>query len=142
MRARSTVGALSVFLTLSLAAQQDIDVARGFKPGQSFQGAASIDAVNLFNGTVNVTIPLSQEYRAGALSYAFRIRGASGSWDVGHHEVDDPIEPKEYAYTYPWKHANAGLSWFLSLGKIAIIDDPESEYDLVYVGPDGTQHNS
>ena len=121
-----------------LLAQQDIDIERGFRAGASYEAATNIDTTNLFNGTVNLAIPLGQTYVVGGtLSYSFSAHYATNAWDAGFHEVDTQKGIEILDYTYPWRHSNAGHSWIVTLGKIQTFPGTDQ---LVYVAPDGTQH--
>ena len=134
MRRRFTVAFFVI--ALPAFAQQDPDVERGYRPGRSYQTAGAVDSTNLFNGTLNLAIPLGQTYVVGGtLSYVLSARYATNAWDTGHHEIETEGRFLNFDYTFPWKHGNAGHSWIVTLGKIEIGPD-----DPVYIGPDGTQH--
>src|SRR5213595_3624042 len=62
--------AAALFRSVAARAQESPNKERGVSPGKSYQ-MGDLDTVNLFNGTMNLRIPLGQPYSVnGALSYA------------------------------------------------------------------------
>jgi hypothetical protein len=127
----------SILLILALAAlpaaAQHPNVERGFAPGQSFQ-IGDIDHVNLFNGSLVITIPLGLTYPVGGgLSYGLTLTYSSGVWDF--READGGETP------LPSRTSNAGLGWRVSLGRYLPWSDPDNDRQVdLYIGPDGAEH--
>jgi len=134
--------ALPLFLLVAVAsvAQQHPNVERGFLPDKSYQ-VADVDAVNLFNGILNLSIPLGQRYPVnGNLSYQFLLSYATNHWDTSEHIVveweqlpsGDAVRHEfHYLYSHPDKGDNAGFGWLLNFGYLDV---------GVYVSPDGARH--
>ncbi|MBV9495390.1 MAG: hypothetical protein JOZ54_14170, partial [Acidobacteria bacterium] len=108
-----------------------------------------IDTVNLFNGNLNVAVPIGQTYHlGGALSYALVLHYGGNSWEFG--SVDRSLELgaewKHFSFSYPAKRQNAGFGWRLSLGELssdlpcAVTGMPSLNAGWAYVGPDGGTH--
>lgn len=136
---------LPVILLLAVAAagQQHPNVERGFLPDKSYQ-LGDLDTVNLFNGSLNASIPLGQRYPVnGNLSYQFALSYATNGWEVGEHQYTDYVDYYPYQierinyYSYPARHMNAGFGWTLSFGRL-FRDYPTNPW--VYISPDGGQH--
>jgi YD repeat-containing protein len=137
---------LPVILLLAVAAagQQHPNVERGFLPDKSYQ-LGDVDTVNLFNGTLNASIPLGQRYPVnGSLSYQFVLSYATNGWEVGVHQYTDHVDYYPYLierfnhYSYPARHMNAGFGWTLSFGRLHR-EHPSNTW--VYHSPDGGQHS-
>jgi YD repeat-containing protein len=110
-------------------------VARGFDIGRSFQ-MNGIDNVNLFNGSLTVTIPIGQRYHVnGNLQYGLTLVYNSNIWDVVTQGANNTT-------TYPNRRSNAGMGWMLSLGRLF----PKNQFPLQetadwnYESPDGGLH--
>jgi RHS repeat-associated protein len=121
-----------VLAVLPVSAQHP-NVERGFAPGQSFQ-IGDIDHVNLFNGSLVITIPIGQSYPVGGgLSYGLTLTYSSGVWDF--READGGEVPQ------PSRTSNAGLGWRVSLGRYYPWSDPDNDRGIdLYVGADGGEH--
>jgi YD repeat-containing protein len=89
--------------------------ARGFDIGKPYQ-MNGIDNVNLFNGSLTVTIPIGQRYHVnGGLGYGLTLIYNSNLWDTV--ENDTTFNPSQ-TRTYPNRRSNAGMGWLLSLGRL------------------------
>ncbi|HEV7485643.1 MAG TPA: hypothetical protein VGQ65_08170 [Thermoanaerobaculia bacterium] len=123
--------------TTALVAQQHPNVARGFDIGRSYQ-MNGIDNVNLFNGSLTVTIPIGQRYHVnGNLQYGLTLVYNSNVWDT----IQDVGSGNNIA-TYPNRRSNAGIGWLVSLGRLF----PKNQAPLLetgdwnYESPDGALH--
>jgi YD repeat-containing protein len=140
-------GALIVSCCASVAQAQNPDTQRGLKPGLAYK-LEGLDNFNIFNGTMNLTIPLGQTYPVGGtLSYSFMASYATNPWETGYNESDygavelpdDPMAPMEFtSYQFPSPQSNAGLGWSVTLGHI--FEHPEGGFGTFYIAPDGGQH--
>ena len=139
---------------------------KGFIPGDLFQ-FNDLDHINLFNGNLNLHLPLGQTFNVdGALSYRFGIAYSGNNWDYGVKTVscvgeeDCPTSgPSAGQRTYKqsflissesWNAGrkwNAGLGWLLSLGRLTIDTVYAQqggalikEVPQSYTGPDAADH--
>ena len=105
-----TVVALAAFLACSgtrLLAQDDPNLARGLLSKSSYQ-YDDIDAINLFNGNLTLSIPIGQTYRVnGLLSYGLVLYYNHKVWQL----EEEP--PSVIAYPDPFN--NAALGWRLNM---------------------------
>jgi len=125
------VAGVSVF---SLRAQDTPDTSRGFMP-QNVYDFRGIDSVAMFNGNLNVHIPLGQTYRVnGRMPYQFGLFYNSNNWDYVEQSNGGLVAK-------PFGRSNAGLGWTFSLGEL-YGEDPYNRDPLhaVYVSPDGSEH--
>lgn len=137
-----------LMVAFSSVAQQHPNVERGFLPDKSYQ-LADVDAVNLFNGTVNVAIPLGQRYPVnGILSYQFLLSYATNGWDTAEHIVIEYEQTPSgsirheyhYHYSFPMAGMNAGAGWALNFGELLNFNLQLDVTGCVYVSPDGGRH--
>jgi YD repeat-containing protein len=130
-----TTGFLLAVSTV-LVAQQHPNVARGFDIGRSYQ-MNGIDDVNLFNGSLTVTIPVGQRYHVnGNLQYGLTLVYNSNVWDT--------IQDNGTNFTtYPNRRSNAGIGWLLSLGRLFPKQTfpVQESIDWNYESPDGALHD-
>jgi RHS repeat-associated protein len=106
--------------TVCVSAQQHISAARGFDPKGVFS-FGEIDAINLFNGNVVVTLPLGPEYPVGGgLSYRLTLVSNSNLWTF--REICVPTVSYEYL---PYNHyyANAGGGPVISIDGVQVPRD-------------------
>src|SRR6266566_3031987 len=71
----------------------DPAIERGVAPGKAYQ-VGDIDTINLFNGNLNLRIPLGQAYSAGGhLNYALALHYSGNAWEMGERIIDvqDPF---------------------------------------------------
>ena len=159
-----THGLLALALAAGVHAQTaDPNTERGITPGKAYS-AGEPDTVNLFNGNLNLTIPVGQTYHAGGtLSYGLNLYYGSNGWEHGQRNVDvymtgdcsGPLDPYpvpcagapytyHYAWSFPSRRSNAGLGWILSLGSLYHKDNgcpPTGPCNFVaYESPDGALH--
>ncbi|MGH9457316.1 MAG: hypothetical protein ACRD2J_06700, partial [Thermoanaerobaculia bacterium] len=130
---------LALVATVALG-QQHPNAERGRPPGAVFQDEA-IDAINLFNGNLTATIPLSQTYRVGpTLSYSFALRYTGNVWDYEQQCYGGSC----YTQAIPDRRSNAGMGWRLSMGRLIpptdVTNETGSESLWVYESPDGHDH--
>src|SRR5205823_13604976 len=95
--------------------------------------SADLDHVNLFNGNLNIAIPLGQRYRvSSALEYGLTLFYSGNNWDTEYstvynvplHPCPDPgsspdstcLKDKQQNYTVPYRRSSAGLGWTLNVG--------------------------
>jgi hypothetical protein len=132
---RCLTSAILLALSTTLMAQQHPNVARGFDIGRSYQ-MNGIDNVNLFNGSLTVTIPIGQRYHVnGGLQYGLTLVYSGNVWDTIQNDVLANV-------TYPNRRSNAGIGWLLSLGRLF----PHNTFPIQesffwnYESPDGALH--
>jgi hypothetical protein len=135
-----------VLLVAPALAQQHPNVAKGFKPDQVFTSGV-IDHVNMFNGNLNLNIPISIKYPAGGnLDYSVALTFGGNNWisvyttEWVEDETHKLVE-KQKNWTKPTARTNAGMGWLLSLGRL-IPPAAEDEWCgcWVYQSPDGAEH--
>jgi len=135
----------------SLTAQTaDPNTERGITPGKAY-AAGEPDTINLFNGNLNLTIPIGQSYHVGGdFSYGLALNYGGNSWEHGTriYETWFPGQSESgyrtftYSWSFPSRRSNAGLGWMLTLGKLY------SKYGCGFAGgcftayesPDGALH--
>jgi len=138
-----------VVSTHQATAQQHPNVEKGFKPDHAY-AVGEIDAVNLFNGNLTVSIPIGGSYSVGgALSYGFTMVYSGNNWDyeelrdiqvsTGKLPPDPPSTSGMIRWAVPYQPLNAGMGWLFSLGRL-IQTPPGRGSELVYQAPDGSEH--
>lgn len=112
-------------------AQVHPNTARGGVAHTPFHNA-DVDRVNLFNGNLNINLPLGITYPVGpSLSYGFNLAYNSNMWRSA--ESDGTPEPDQ--------QFNAGLGWQITHGRLyAPFSRPPGDSRWVYVGMDGAEH--
>lgn len=112
---------------------------RGFDPSKVY-GSFDIDHVDLFSGSLRITIPIGQEYPVdGALSYGLTL--VYNSSVFSYHPI--PEDGGEVSEAVPNPLSNAGLGWMVTFGRLIPPDTDVLNEDLdhwLYVAPDGGQH--
>lgn len=121
----------TVFLAAQASAQIPPERERGFKPDLAYQ-FSEFDSVNLFNGNLNLSIPIASYPVSATVSYSFVFRYAGNVWDPFEHCNPGPIggEPE---CTLRWRQHggdNAGTGWNLSFGEL----DPPASTAPDYAG--------
>jgi YD repeat-containing protein len=130
------------------AAQQHPNVEKGFKPDHAYS-VSDLDAVNLFNGNLNVTVPIGGTYPVSQwLSYGFTLAYAGNNWEHKNKEfvqvltfMSPPNPPSTEGVIYwavPYQKLNAGMGWLFSLGRL--IPSRPDEQRWAYQAPDGSEH--
>jgi len=133
--------ALLVSLTaLGASGQPSQNDDRGISPGKAYQ-TGDVDAINLFNGALNLSIPVGQTYHAGGqLAYGFTLH-CGNAWDYTSEDYyPNPNTNNPLAvvtnWSYPALSANAGVGWRLSFGSISA----SGANVISYTAPDGSEH--
>jgi len=123
---------LTTFLSaFSAVAQQPPERERGFRPDAVFQ-FKGFDSVSLFNGNLNLTIPIAEYPVSAGLSYSFVLRYSGNLWAskedcvVGPGGPQDP--PPEPVCGERWSpHSDiAGIGWGIGFGDLL---PPTSPFD-------------
>lgn len=142
---------LALLLTVAVAeAQQHPNLERGFKPERLYN-FTGLDSVNVFNGNLNVKLPLGLAYPNNAgMSWSLRASYNSKLWDFDELQYTGSADPAsfntEYVLAVPSQRANAGFGWLISLGRLIAPDDPHRHGKLrhsfppttwLYESPDG-----
>lgn len=122
---------VSFCLEATQTAQVHPNTARGGVANTPFHNA-DVDRVNLFNGNLNINLPLGLTYPVGpSLSYGFSLGYNANMWRSA--ESDGAPEPDQ--------QFNAGLGWQLTHGRLyAPFSRPPGDTRWVYVAPDGSEH--
>lgn len=148
---------LAAVLLIGAAAQADThpNIASGYDVGKAY-ATNGIDNVSLFNGNLNLVLPLGQTYRMdGGLSYRFKLTYGGNPWIHAGRTV--PFDTRNgtinvtYWHTVPkvnrtsfvtglYPPHNAGMGWQLTLGYIDQLSGSCSGC-WTYYSPDGAQHN-
>ncbi len=124
-----------------LAAQDHPNLASGFAPDRVFD-FGGVENVNLYSGTLNVSIPIGQTYPVGGdLTYGLTLVYDSNVWLF--RTVPDPLnnnEPTPAAFKKA--RNNAGFGWRVSLGDIVekVVGDPSGVLSWFYLSQDGAEH--
>ncbi|HYH07965.1 MAG TPA: hypothetical protein VEK11_12980 [Thermoanaerobaculia bacterium] len=125
---------------------QQPNLARGFQADKTFS-VHDLDNVNLFNGNLNVTIPVGEAYQVSSnLSYSFRLAYGGNVWDYEYMTQDihtPPSEPVTHTirWSYPGALTNVGLGWMMTLGNMVSAGPLSTTTDLsTYQSPDGSEH--
>jgi hypothetical protein len=129
-----------------LAQATSPNVEGGFQPGKAYDSSGNIDNVSLFNGNLNLTIPIGQSYRVGGnLSYGFTLHYFGNVWE--HATRDDVVgtDPVTYRWSYPTRGLNAGMGWRLNFGRL--VNNDAQQYTScsgprawAFEGSDGAMH--
>ncbi|MDP9119862.1 MAG: hypothetical protein M3O15_00570, partial [Acidobacteriota bacterium] len=140
------VATLSLVLAGPLPVGADVhpNTEGGFSVDRAYH-VGDIDNINLFNGSLTLTIPLGPPFPMGGnLSYGLDLVYNSNPWY--YQQRDDIPSGRTYTYANPTPCSNAGLGWHISLGQFMPPCIPASEATTgsesgtVYQGPDGSQH--
>ena len=122
------------------------NLSRGLEPSKLYE-YNDFDSVNLYNGNLNVAIPLGQEFKGnGTLSYRFHLVYNSKVWDFERHWALEMGVWKAYNKAVPSKKSNAGMGWSLSLGRLIAPQDPvntptpDEGAPWMFVASDGAEH--
>lgn len=139
------LSALLAQLTWPAFSQQHPNLQKGFSADKVYQ-FAEFDSVNLFNGNVNISIPIGQQYKVdGALTYGLALTYNSKAWDFEVDQYSDlPGDEKMYTLALPNRRSNAGMGWQVSLGRLIPPGDP-TNHDVrdqwIFESPDGAEHH-
>jgi YD repeat-containing protein len=142
-RFRTSLLLFIVLLAGQGLAQQHPNIERGLMPDKSYQ-LGEVDAVSIFTGGVNVSIPLGLRYPVnGNLSYQFAASYATNQWSVGDHETITYVDYPPYMHkswthwSYPQRRMNAGFSWVLTFGDLYFSAESGR---WTYRSQDGAEH--
>ncbi|MBW8876540.1 MAG: S-layer homology domain-containing protein, partial [Acidobacteria bacterium] len=119
------------------------NTAGGFPVEQSFH-IGDIDNVNLFNGSLTLTLPLGPSFPVnGGFSYGLKLVYNSSPWFFQTIERQVGLTPRTQASPTPC--SNAGLGWRVSLGRMdppcQVPDDAnDSPLGPIYQDEMGTDH--
>jgi RHS repeat-associated protein len=118
----------------------------GYHPGHQ-KGVAGpstfqfgdFDAVNLYNGNLTLKIPLGISFPLSeSFSYQLNLVYNSKVWKFIPEQTDQH-PPDPHPFYNPDPNFNAGMGWWLSLGKL-IPAEPGSGAFITFIGSDGAQH--
>ncbi|HEX4965586.1 MAG TPA: DUF4157 domain-containing protein [Thermoanaerobaculia bacterium] len=146
---RAASRCLAAFLAASaIPAAADVhpNTAGGFPVDQSFH-VGDVDNVNLFNGSLTLTIPIGQGYPVnGGFSYSLKLVYNSSPWifqTVHRLRPSDQMDVTRIQ-ALPNPCSNAGLGWRLSLGRMdppcQMPDANDSFPGPIYQDEMGTDH--
>lgn len=143
MRLRRALAVLLLCFVFRVAAQQSPQIAKGFRADTTYD-FSNLEAVNLFNGSITLALPIGQLYSVGPnLSYRFNLAYTGNNWIPETNtlvEVDPlgAITEKTVHYNEPYvglapEHgSHVGLGWHFSLGQLR---------GATYIAPDGSHHD-
>lgn len=142
---RLLIALLTIATASALSGQQEPLRERGFKPDQLYQ-FNGFDSVNLFNGNLNLAVPLGPSYPVGAgVSYSFSLRYSGNVWKTVGHCTPTERETGDCALAYLLQPAdNVGPGWRLSFGELrapvtnARVNTAASMWE--YKSPDASEH--
>jgi hypothetical protein len=143
MSRSSSFALLSAFAVLAsalppLAADVHPNTQSGFPVDQAFQ-VGDVDSVNLFNGTLVLTVPVGPTYPVGGgMSYSLKLTYNSNPW----YFQEIVFDTGSVTQAIPNPCSNAGLGWRLSLGSVNPPCAPNGDFsaNLVYDDASGAQH--
>jgi hypothetical protein len=137
---------LTLFGAIALA-QRSPNIERGFKPGKVYD-VLGLDTVNVFNGNLNMAIPIGQRFpNGGGMSYGLSLVYNSKVWDYERRFDLSTQDPSQYWHTpadydptigiikykvpymlpFPSRKQNAGLGFTVTLGRL--IPPNDKTYD-------------
>jgi len=148
MRRKTTLALLLSMVALAAFAQKGPADALGFQAGKLYD-FNNMDAVNLFNGNLTMSIPIGIPYRvSSALSYQFMLVYNGKIWDYETWTCRDEFTGLDHTCDkwYPNLRSNAGIGWRVSLGRLlppydaSLQNDSRTDLEWVYEGPAGDEH--
>lgn len=108
---------IAVLLTLIASTArpvvQEANLNRGPLPADAVH-APGPDQVSLFNGSLTIPIQIGHPYSLNSFSYGITVAYNSGLWD----HIERVSGANVYNQVLPNLHTNAGLGWFVTLGKL------------------------
>jgi RHS repeat-associated protein len=156
-RCRSALTLAGVALALGAlpaAADPHPNTNAGVAVDQAFQ-MGNVDNINLFNGSLTVTIPLGISYPLNTdFSYHFTLVANSNPWDFWIINYGGGVPQLQESESQPSHCSNAGLGWRVSFGAVMFgfpftpsgavcTTIPAAGLEAagaVYEAPDGSQH--
>ncbi|HKI00774.1 MAG TPA: RHS repeat-associated core domain-containing protein [Thermoanaerobaculia bacterium] len=147
MRRRPLARLLLPLCLLAAPALADVhpNTAPGFPAEQSFH-VGDVDNVNLFNGSLTLTIPLGGSYPVnGGFAYGLKLVYNSTPWEfltaTGMHPTGQTFTR---TFAVPQACSNAGLGWRVSLGRFdppcQVPDQNDQLPGPIYQDENGTDH--
>lgn len=135
---RRAIALLAVLAATAASGQNLQNVAKGFSVDKAYH-FNDVDQINMFNGNLNVTLPIGPSFNASStLSYQFHLTYGGNVWDfetTSDFVHVDPITQEEQFVEFttidPRDH-NAGIGWNVSFGRI--------DTEQIYISGDGAQH--
>lgn len=139
---------VSLLFALQALANNPPETERGFKPEMVYQ-FNGFDSVNLYNGNLNLTIPLASYPVSADVSYSFVLRYAGNVWEYVRDCVESgPGDPNPPPCEPKWRqhyNDNAGLGWSIHFGRLryghSFYGQTLPNNSFVYTSPDGSDHN-
>src|ERR1700692_2876350 len=121
--------ALALFLacTLGVFAQTHPNVEKGFAADKMYQ-FGDIDHVNIFNGNLSLTIPISSTPVSDHLSLSLTLVYNTKLW-TAISKVYNFGQPGQAPLYTPERRSNAGLGWTLTLGRL--LDPSETDVNSI-----------
>jgi YD repeat-containing protein len=142
---RLLIALLMITAAGSSSGQQEPVRERGFKPEQVHQ-FNGLDTVNLFNGNLNLSIPLGSAYPVSeGLSYSFSLRYSGNVWKTVYHCTPTEQPTGDCGMRYLLQPTdNAGPGWRMSFGELRAPSPNAREYTATsmweYRSPDASEH--
>lgn len=140
MRYPKLTAALVLCALSSLALAEENPIERGVMPDSTVQ-YLDVDHVDLFRGSLGITLPIGQQYRVnGGLDYSLALTYGSDAWDVrAQDNCPTCLEPDWQYVVTPGKNFNAGFGWALHLGKLKY-ENIAGNDKWTYTAPDSSEH--
>jgi YD repeat-containing protein len=130
------------------------NLARGFEAEKAY-AFDEVGVVNLFNGNLNVSIPIGITYPvSSALSYSLTLQYGGNNWkyqtsvslipdENGQYDCypegnTTKCREETYGWSYPTDRDNAGFGWRLHLGRM--VSPAAVAGTWAYESPDGAAH--
>ena len=153
--------ALVLLTAAAISGEENLNTAKGFNAASTYD-FSSVEAVNAFNGSIILNIPLGQTYPVGPLlKYSFGLVYTGNNWETQENswlewavvppsdprDQDDPVkfewQERSSTYNEPLERGaidgnlslSAGLGWRVTMGQLSGSGDP-----YVYTAPDGSRH--
>ena len=130
---------LALLFVCPLAAEHPVQE-RGFRADAVYH-LTDLDSVNLFNGNLQLSIPIGQPYRvSGSLSYQMTLRYAGNIWK--YIEYCGPKTGECRANTFAIQE-NGGMGWSLAFGELTYTAPATGQVNngWTYTSPDGSEHH-
>ena len=132
--------AVFLFLPARAALAQSHPIAARGLTAQATYSSDGIDSVNNFNRSLSLALPLGFYPLSTQSGYGLTIYYSSQVWDLEAHKGCNG-DNTPCLVAEPDASSNAGLGWYLSLGKLLAPAQAGNESGrFVYVGPDGGRH--
>src|SRR5437870_13242449 len=89
--ALALIAAAVLAINTGAFAQQSQNDDRGIVPGKTYQ-QGDLDTINLFNGNLNLSIPIGQTYRVGGqVAYGFTMHYGGNPWEYATEDTTQII---------------------------------------------------